>query len=163
MRLSLIGLLDSAFLLGSAAVVWQRGDVLDGLNSEPGSLQGTDGRLPSGAGTFDVDFDLGDAVFFGFGGTFFCGSLCGEGCAFARAFETNGSGGAPTNGVAVDVGDGNNGIVEGSANVSYSFGDGTSSSASAGSGFSLSHTYVPFCHQCPEPAELVRRSSGADN
>ncbi len=157
MGLLLIGLLDSTFLLGSAAVVGQRGDVLDGLNSEPGSLQGTDGRLPSGAGTFDVDFDLGDAVFFGFVGTFFCGTLCGEGSAFSGAFETNGSSRAPANSVSVDVGDGNNGIVEGSVNVSYPFGDGTSCSASAGPGFSFSHRYVPFCQQSPETPERGRR------
>ena len=145
MRLSLIGLLDSAFLLGSAAVVGQRGDVLDGLNSEPGSLQGTDGRLPSGAGTYDVDFDLGDAVFFGFVGTFFCGTLCGEGSAFSGAFETNGSSGAPANSVSVDVGDGNNGIVEGSINVSNTSGDRTAGTASSRSGFYFRHECVPFC------------------
>ena len=145
MRLLLIGLLDSTFLLGAATVVGQRGDVLDGLYSEPGSLQGTDGRLPSRTWTFDADFDLGDAVFFGLVGASFSGALGSERSTFAGAFETNGASGAPANSVAVDVGDGNNGIVEGSINVSNTSGDRTAGTASSRSGFYFSHECVPFC------------------
>src|SRR4051812_38466080 len=55
------GNLDAAFLGRAAAVVWQRGDVLDGLDGQAGGLQGGDRRLAPGAGALDAHLDLLEA------------------------------------------------------------------------------------------------------
>ena len=133
--------------------MWQRGNILDGLYAEPSPLEGTDGRLPTRAGSLDENFDLGDPVLSGFSGTFFSGLLSSKWCTFARPFETDRAGGTPANDITVDIGDGYNGIVEGSIYVSYTSGNGTTNSPSAGLGSSFSHTNVPFCQQTPQPPQ----------
>src|SRR6516164_5016161 len=46
--------LDTTFFRRPAAVVRQRGDVLDGLDVQPGGLQGGDGRFAAGAGALNA-------------------------------------------------------------------------------------------------------------
>src|SRR4051794_6927759 len=50
--------LDAPLLGRAAAVVGQRGDVLDGLDVQAGRLQGGDGRLAARPGALDAHLDL---------------------------------------------------------------------------------------------------------
>src|SRR3954471_15888522 len=78
---------DPALLGGAAAVVGQRGHVLDGLDGQARGLQGRDGAFAPRAGPLDLDLDLLDAVLRrgrrgGLGG-----ALGGERRALAAALE----------------------------------------------------------------------------
>src|SRR5262249_32767535 len=64
---------DAPLFGGAAAVVRQRGDVLDGLDGQTGGLQGGNGRLAAGAGALDADLDLLEAELGGpLGGSLGC-------------------------------------------------------------------------------------------
>ena len=65
--------LDAPSLGRPATVVRQRRHILDGLDDQPGRLQGGDGRFATGAGAFDAHLDLletelGGAISAGLGG-----------------------------------------------------------------------------------------------
>src|SRR5262249_5797076 len=100
-----------------AAVVRQRRDVLDGLDVEAGGLQRRDGRFAAGAGALDADLDLlqaelGRPLRRGLGG-----ALGGERRALAAALEADGAGRGVAERIAVGVGDGDDGVVEGRLDV----------------------------------------------
>ena len=94
-------------------------------------MEATDGRLSSGAWPFDSNFDFGDAVLFRLDGALFGGLLGGKRSTLAGTFEADAAGGTPADGVTVDVGDSNNGIVKGRGNVGNTTRDGPPCSASA--------------------------------
>src|SRR5262249_30824200 len=98
---------------GTAAVVGQRGDVLDLLDVQPGLLQGGDGRLAAAAGPLDPDLDLLDAELRRLLGADLGGALGGEGGALARALEADRPRRGEAERVALAVGDGDDGVVEG--------------------------------------------------
>src|SRR5262249_32040260 len=111
------GVLHASFLGGAAAVVRQRRDVLDGLDVQAGGLQGGDGRLAAGAGALDADLDLLEAELGRLlrGGL---GSPLGGGRrALAAALEADRAGRGVAERVAVGVGDGDDGVVEGRLDV----------------------------------------------
>ena len=104
--------LYATLLRGAAAVVGQRGVVFDGGDFEAAVLKGGDGGFAAGAGALDADFDFLEAVLFGLGGALLSSAGGGEGGALAGALEADGAGRVPSEGFAVDVGDGDLGIVE---------------------------------------------------
>src|SRR5436190_9152686 len=115
--------LDAAFLWRTAAVVGKRRDVFDSGYFEAGVLEIEDGLFASCAGAFDFDFDLDHAVLAGFVAGFFGGAAGGERGGFTGALEADGSGGGPTDGLTVGVGDGDHGVVEGRLDVGDAAGD----------------------------------------
>ena len=86
--------------------------VLDHVYFQPGGLEGTDGCFPAGARPLDHDFDFFQTVFHGFLGRLFGGHLGGKGSAFTGALEANPAGAGPGNGIALYVGDGDDGIIK---------------------------------------------------
>src|SRR5215207_102955 len=98
---------DSAPLGGAAAVVGDRGDVLDA-----GALERADGGLAPGAGTLHLHVDLADAVLHRAASRLLGGHLGGEGRALLGALEADVAGRGPGEDVALLVGDGDDGVVE---------------------------------------------------
>src|SRR4051794_11492517 len=83
---------DPPLLGGAAAVVRQRGDVLDRLDRQAGGLQGRDRALAPRAGALHLDLDFLDAVLGGGGRRGLRGPLRGEGGALAAPLEADGPG-----------------------------------------------------------------------
>src|SRR5205823_560883 len=81
--------LDASFLGGAAAVVRQRGDVLDRLDRQAGGLERGDRRLAAGAGALDAHFDLLEAELRGPLGRRLRRALGGERRALAAALEAD--------------------------------------------------------------------------
>src|SRR5947207_13973663 len=79
--------LHATFLRGAAAVVRQRGDVLDGLDGQAGGLQGGDGGLAARARPLDADLDFLEAELAGPLGRGLGRALGGERRALAAALE----------------------------------------------------------------------------
>src|SRR3972149_2404988 len=108
--------LDSAALGRPAAIVRYRGDVLDCHNFETGGRERPDGGLTARSGPLDTDLDFAQSKFHrltsGGGG----GLLGGEGRALLRSLESLPSGRRPRENLAVDVGDGDDRVVEGGLN-----------------------------------------------
>ena len=98
-------------------------DVLDGTDSHSGGLQGGDRGVTSGASALNPDFELNDAEFCCGVCAFFSCLLSGKGGAFSGAFIADGPGGIPAERFAVDIGDGNQGIVKGRLDVGDTFSD----------------------------------------
>ena len=72
-------ILDAPPLLGAAAVVGLRGDVLDGRDLEAGGLQRADRGLAAGAGALGVDLDPLEAVLHALAGGVVGGHLAANG------------------------------------------------------------------------------------
>ena len=91
------------------------GDVLDHRDFETGGLQRADSGFTTRAGALDEDLDGLQAMLHGC----LCGSLGrglrGEGGGLFAATEAETARGRPGNGVALRVGDGDHGVVEGRA------------------------------------------------
>lgn len=98
-------------------------DILDGADSHAGGLEGGDRGVASGASALDPDFEFNDAELCGGECAFSGGLLSSKGGAFSGAFVTDGSGGIPAEGFAIDIGDGNEGIVKGRLDVGDAFSD----------------------------------------
>ena len=92
-------------------------DILDGADSHAGGLEGGDGGVTSGTSALDPDFEFNDAEFCGAECAFSGGPLSRKGGAFSGAFVPDGSGGIPAEGFAIDIGNGNQGIVKGRLDV----------------------------------------------
>src|SRR5215207_6734719 len=103
---------DPAPLGGAAAVVGDRGDVLDAGDLDAGALQRADGGLAAGAGTLHLHVDLPDTVLHGAAGGLLGGHLGGEGRALLRALEADVAGRGPGEDVALLVGDRDDRVVE---------------------------------------------------
>src|SRR5690606_6229375 len=92
---------DSAALRRTAAVVRDRGHVLDRVDLETGRLQGADRGLTAGAGPLDEDVDLPHAVLHGTAGGVLGGHLRRERRGLARALEPDVAGAGPGDHVPV--------------------------------------------------------------
>src|SRR6266545_2235346 len=114
---------DSAPLGRTAAVVGDRGDVLDALDLQAGRLQRADGRLAAGAGALDEHVDLADAVLLGPPGGLLGRELRGERGRLARALEADVARRRPRDRVALGVGDGHDRVVEARLDVGMGVGD----------------------------------------
>src|SRR5579884_427754 len=115
--------LDPPPLLGPAAVVGDRGHVLDAGHLYARVLQGPDGGLPPRARPLDQDVDLAHPVLHGPPGAGLGGQLGGEGGGLAGALEADVAGGGPGQDVALGVADGDDGVVERALDVGDAVGD----------------------------------------
>src|SRR4051812_9369493 len=81
--------LHAAALGGAAAVVRDRGVVLDRGDAEAGGAQAVDGGLTSGAGALDAHLDLAHTDLAGLATGRLAGAGGGEGRALASALEAH--------------------------------------------------------------------------
>src|SRR5437899_1377584 len=108
---------DAAALGRPAAVVGDGGDVANQGDLEARALQSAERALASGAGAFHEYGDRAHAVLHCASRGLFGGELRGERRALARPLEAARAGRRPSDGGAVDVGDGDDGVVEGRLDV----------------------------------------------
>ena len=109
--------LDAAALRRPATIVGNRRDVADHRDLHARRLERAERRLAAAARTLDVDAERADAVLLGFTSAILCGDLCGEGRRLLRALEPLGATARPGDGVAADVGDRDDRVVEGRLDV----------------------------------------------
>src|ERR1039457_4726193 len=103
---------DPAPLRRAAAIMRNRGDVLDGANLEARRLQGPDSGLPAGAGALHEDVDLAHPLLHRPARGGFGRHLRGERGGLARALEADLARGRPRDDAAGRVGDRHDGVVE---------------------------------------------------
>src|SRR5271168_5210742 len=109
---------DPPTLLGPAAVVRYRRDVLDACDLDAGVHDRADRRLTPGAGPLDEHVDLANAMFHCAPGTSLCSKLGGERRRFTRTLEADVAGRRPCKDVALQVADGHDRVVERALDVS---------------------------------------------
>src|SRR5215471_4098833 len=114
---------DPAPLGRAAAVVGDGGDVANEGDFETGCLERAESALSPRARTFDEHRHRAHAVLHRAAGRFFSSQLSGEGRALARTLEAARARRRPGHGGAVDVGDGDDGVVERRLDVSDAGGD----------------------------------------
>src|SRR5450755_464849 len=103
---------DPAPLGRAAAIVRNRGDVLDRANLQAGGLKRPDGGLPPRARTLHEHVDLAHAVLHGPARSGLGGHLGGERRRLARALEAHLAGRGPRDDAAARIGDRDDGVVE---------------------------------------------------
>src|SRR5687767_12696174 len=96
----------------TATVVGNGSHVANERDSKAGLLKGTKGALAPGAWTLDEHCDRTHAVLHRAARGFFGGELSGEGSALARALEPTRTRACPRDGRAVQIGDGDDRVVE---------------------------------------------------
>src|SRR5436305_988295 len=104
--------LHAAPLARTTAVVGLRGDVLDAGDLQPGGLERADRRLASGTRALDIDLHLLKALLHALASGGVGGDLGGERGRLARALEARAPGRFPGQHVALDVGEGDDRVVE---------------------------------------------------
>src|SRR5215207_4903401 len=109
---SMRGPLDAAALARPATVVRHRRHVLDPGDLEAGGGQRPDRGLATGARPLHEDVDLLQAVFLRCARRLLGSELRGERRRLSRTLETHVPGTCPAEGVALQVGDGDDGVVE---------------------------------------------------
>src|SRR6202020_1367438 len=103
--------------------VRDRGDVLDPDDLDADRGQRADRGLATRAGPAHEYVDLAHAMFHGLLGAGLGGQLGGEGSGLARTLEADVPGRGPGEDVALGVGDGDDGVVEGAFDVRHAVGD----------------------------------------
>src|SRR5450755_1586896 len=103
---------DPAPLRRAAAIVRNRGDVLNRADLQAGRLQGPDGSLPARAGTLHEDVDFAHAVLHRTARGGLRSHLGGKRRRLARALEADLAGRRPRDDAAAWVGDRDDGVVE---------------------------------------------------
>ena len=109
--------LNATALFGLAAVVRDGSHIANCADFEPLGLQATECAFAAGAGTTQEDVEVTDAVFLGSLGGAFSSKLSGERSALAGALEAGLASRRPGNGVALCIGDGDDGVVEAAVDV----------------------------------------------
>src|ERR1039457_2994370 len=104
---------DPRPLRRAAAIMRNRGDVLDGAHLEAGRLQGPDRGLPAGAGALHEDVDLAHAMLHRASRR----GLGGERRGLARALEADLARRRPGDDAAGRIGDRHDGVVEGALDM----------------------------------------------
>src|SRR5215469_7099887 len=114
---------DPAPLGRAAAVVGDRGDVLDGADLQASCLQRTDRGFPARTRALHEHVDLAHAVLHGAAGGCLGGHLGGVRGRLPGTLEADLAGRGPGDDVADRVGDGHDRVVEGATDVSMPMGD----------------------------------------
>jgi len=109
--------LDTATLLRTAAVVWDRCHISNGRDANTESPQGTNRRFATWAGALDLDVEVFDALFLCSTARHFGSDLGSKGCRLARTLETLSTRRCPRQGIALAIRDGDDGVVERSVHV----------------------------------------------
>src|SRR5690606_22057578 len=109
--------LDTTTLRRTAAVVRHGRDIGNARDLDAQGIQSTHRRLTAGAGALDAHFEGLDAVFQRDAAGGLGGHLRGERRRLARAFEARATRSRPRQGIALAVGDGDDGVVERRVNV----------------------------------------------
>src|SRR5690625_828960 len=110
--------LDAPTLARTAAVVRDRSHVTDRRDVEADRLQRAQRRFAARPRTLHVHLEGAHAVFLRLAAGILGSRLGGEGSGFARALEALRAGGRPGDCIALNVRDGNHGVVEGRTHVS---------------------------------------------
>src|ERR1700722_2108602 len=108
---------DPAPLGRAAAVVRNRGDVLNGTDLKAGRLQRPDGGLTARARTLHEHVDLAHAMLHRPARSGLGGHLGGERSGFTRSLEPDLPGRGPGDDAAAGIGDRHDGVVEGALDV----------------------------------------------
>src|SRR3989449_5708742 len=151
------GPLNSPPLRRPAPVVRDGRDVGDGAHLEARGLQGADRSLAAGARPADEDLDRPHAVLQRLLGGRLGGLLRGKGGRLAAALEALGPGRAPRDDVAVDVGDGDDGVVERALDVSLPLDDVLALAPACANDLLLWHYLPAFTFFLPATARLGPR------
>src|SRR6218665_1824247 len=114
---------DAAALLRAAAVVRDRRHVGDRRDADAQRTECTNRRLATGAGALDLDVQVLDALLHGRTASHFRRHLGSERRGLARALEALTTRRCPRQGVALAIGDRDDGVVEGSVHVRNTVGD----------------------------------------
>src|SRR5690606_27916365 len=117
-------------------------DVADRRDVEAGSLEGAQRRFTTRTGAANFDLEGLHAVFLRLLGSIFRGNLGSIRGRLARALEAHNARRGPRNRVALHVGDGDHGVVEGGVDVGNTGGDVLALLATDARDFS-------FCHLGP--------------
>src|SRR5262249_30722325 len=134
---------DPAALARPATVVWDRRHVADRRDHETGRLERAQRRLATRAGSRDLDLERAHAVLLRLLGDVLAGDLRRVRGRLARSLEAHRAGRRPGDGVALRVGDGDHGVVEGGVHVRHAGGDVLALAAADAGGF-LAHL-VSLC------------------
>ena len=86
--------------------------ILDRADIQSRGLKRRHGGLATGAGALDANLDLSHAHAPGFGGNPLRGPRGGKRRGLPRTLESHRPGGIPTQGLTVDIGDGDDGVIE---------------------------------------------------
>src|SRR5437588_4338072 len=145
---------DSPPLGRAAAVMRDRGHVGDGGDLEAGRLERADSGLAAGTRSPDEDLDRAHPVLHRPARGGFGGDLRREGRRLAAALEALGAGGAPGDHVPLQVGDGDDRVVEGALDVGLPHRDVLAFAAACADHFLLGHLcalglYLPFLRRTP--------------
>ena len=116
--------LAAGTLRGTAAIVRDRSIIFDREHLEAKGRKGANRGLTSGAGAFDLDVKLTEALIIGGLASGFSGDLGRERGAFFGPFVTKGASRGPGDNVALGIGDGDDGIVESGMDVRDAFDEG---------------------------------------
>ncbi len=92
--------------------MWERRNIFNGSDCDPGSLQSRDGTLTSGSRSLDFDFHFPNAEFGRTFGTRFGSPLGRKGRALAASLESGCPGRCPTQHFTIRIGNRHNRVVE---------------------------------------------------
>ena len=118
-----------------------RRGVFDGEDLKSDGRKGADRGFAAGAGALDFDVDLAEALIEGGFASRTRGELRRERGGFLRAFVAKAASGLSGNDVALRVGDGDDGVVEGGVDVGDAAGEGALDLLLAGS-----RGFLSVCH-----------------
>ena len=111
---------DATLFRRPAAVVRHGGGVADGTNFDAQGGESADGAFTAGTGTADANVDRPETTFLRLTAGGDSGLLRGERRALAGAAETERTGAGPGNRIALDIGNRDDGVVEGRLDVNDS-------------------------------------------
>src|ERR1700722_4957610 len=109
--------LDAPLFRRTTTVMGDRSHVFNVGDLETATVQCSDGGLAARAGAHDTHFDVLHAVLLGRHSGPFGRHLCRERRGFARTAETAAARGCPRQRIALAVGDGDDGVIEGRVHV----------------------------------------------
>lgn len=115
--------LDTTTLLRAAAIVRNRCHISNGGDADTQCTQGTNRRLATRAWALDFDVKVFDALFLCCTTCDFRSDLSSERCRLARTLEALTTRRSPRQGIALAIGDRDDGVVERRVNVRNAVGN----------------------------------------